>query len=343
MRVRKQSVFPILLAFLLLGTCACDNTIQPYSDRATYSVWGYLSISRSLQVVRVKDLSRPLNTDSSDLPDLSVTLEDRSTETTYSLRDTVIYFEDEGTRVATQNFLTERSLKPETEYRITVEDSAGTTVHATTTTPSTSPPVAVQDTGNCLTTFTIKFPGIDRKGRLEINTQFVVNGERAGLSAVETPSIRLGNPNRSPNHDDVFLSFKPESLLEQRLGETVDDLFTNCTYESLCPALSSPTEETDSVDTPGPSVETPSRHKEVTISYTVLGPDWYDTAPDGSTPTNPLETASVSNGRGRLGSVYRNQVHVKVDTTRDICLETSAPFCAPCGEDEPSAPRSEVY
>jgi hypothetical protein len=322
----SRTVLPGLLALLLLGTSACDNTIQPYSEQATYSIWGYLSLDRKLQFVRVKPLDQTLTRDTSDLSELTVTLENLSTNETGRLRDSIVFFEDEESRIPTQNYWTERPIDPQTTYRLTVTDSTGTTIQARTTTPVRVTPSVAPDTGNCLTEFTVEFPGVKQKRRItNFSVKFNVSGEPFVASQERQGVIDLQNPDASPEHDNVFLTFQPESLLQLRFEE-VDDPETPCVYESLCPNLAPPPPPDDSPNLPpsggpGPSGSGPPKPEPMFAFYFHLGPDWYGTPPEQAVYDNPIVTQRVTNGRGFFGALQRGRIQVSVDTLGSIPVD----------------------
>ncbi len=56
-------------AALCLLAVGCDNTIDPFSEDGSFSVYGYLSTTSDRQVVRVKDLRAPFTREATHTSD----------------------------------------------------------------------------------------------------------------------------------------------------------------------------------------------------------------------------------------------------------------------------------
>lgn len=170
------------LALLLLGTLlgGCDATIDPYSDRFSYSVYGFLAPFQDAQFFRVRPLDEPLLSTTSRL-DLTVTLENRSTGETTTLTDSVIVYRDENTRVTTHNYWTSTAISRNTEYRLTLEGPDDTTVQSTVKTLPKIEPNVTPKQGPCRTVFAVELPGIENQRQIRRAT-VELSGLRVQLS-----------------------------------------------------------------------------------------------------------------------------------------------------------------
>jgi hypothetical protein len=288
-----------LLAVLLLVT-GCENTIEPFSERATYSIYGFLSLDRSRQFIRVRSLQDPLDGDTGPL-DVTVTLTNLDDGTSDVLKDSIVVFRDANTRVVTHNFWTDLPIRPETEYRLTVEDPNGGTTTASTTTPARLNTTLIPEEGNCRTDFFVEFSGIEDVRRIvDVDLEFR-SEERNLRYSIDKSEIQP--PQGS--HSGAFFSFTPENLLGQTFGFNADDPDTPCTFETHCSKLMS---------------------KEVQVRYTFVGEDWFGRLRSDSLVTNPLNAPRITNGSGFFGSIGRTQTIVRTDTT---AIPNNSP---PCGD-----------
>lgn len=131
-------LFVVLFTLLLSG---CDTSVQSVipSDEYHYSVFGVLNPAQDTQWVRVEPLGEATTAGAPPTLDVTVTLENLSTNTTWTLRDSLMeVFKDERQH----NFWTEAPIQPATSYRLTVENAEGDVTTAETTTPA-SPPTVV--------------------------------------------------------------------------------------------------------------------------------------------------------------------------------------------------------
>lgn len=282
---------PLFVGVLVasLSVTGCENTIEPFSEEATYSIYGYLSLSRQQQFVRVKPLHAPLDGGRTlqSLDDVTVTLTNQKEDETEVLRDSVIIFRDGNAAVATHNYWTDTPIQPETEYRLVIEDSSGTTTTAATTTPPLVTAQSSPERGDCRTDFSVDFPGIKKKRRiLSVNVGFRTDqGRHRFVIHEDIYNADHGTP------DNAFTTFRPESMLADELGYRADNPNTpEC--ETVCSQLATET---------------------VTVQYTYAGENWYGSLPERL--VDPIDSPTVTNGSGYFGSIARNQSTVRVDTT----------------------------
>lgn len=266
--------FILLLPIVLLG--ACDATIDPYSDHFSYSVYGFLSPSRSIQFIRVKPLDRSFAPDTSRTLDVTVTLENRSTGVTETLRDSVIVFHDANTQAVTHNFWTDTPIRHDTRYRLTLDGPDGATVQSTTTTLPEIEPVAHPSRGACDTLFTVELPGIDHDGQIR---RASVVFEGTGSVALHPSSFHSATENR-----DAYVVFRPSALTDHLGPEerelSCSDLRSTRATIRLSYFSEIPPEEAELLD-----------------------------------PTRPLELPVVQNGRGFFGALGRSRTTVRLDTS----------------------------
>jgi len=279
---------------LVLASVGCDNSIEPYSRRSTFSIYGYLNTSTPRQVIRVKDVNEPLVGDSaSPSIDATVTLEELSTGTTRTLQDSVIFFDN----VATHNFWTDWTLQPDTEYRVTVRRSDGVTTQSTARTPTDTAPVAAPDSGNCLTPFTVQLPDVHSVQRVyEVKVGYLPEREYGTdgwiwVAADDFDPIRVRLSN-----DRVEIQFIPEPVLATTLPSI--DTRPLAIYKPRCWLLN---------------------ENRVRVAYVELGPGWQDRS---AAQSIRLDSGSrfVQNGMGFFGALRQDTLAVTVDTANTITI-----------------------
>lgn len=306
----------VLGGLLGLSLSGCENTIEPYAERAeTYSIHGYLSETRQNQFIRVKRLDAPFSGERARSMAATVQLKNLTDGTQETLQDSVIVFEDEGSEIVTHNFWTDTPVQPKTEYRLVVEAPEGERTTATATTPASSQARAVPDSADCLSNFTVAFPPItdDRLVRADVEFEYRVGGSDKTTTLAYSQQDGL----REREDGSVFFRFEPEDLLLQTY-EPIDDESEECYYTPLCVNLAS---------------------AQVTIRYVYLGPEWEGTVPEDDPTLDPTESPYVENGKGFFGALRRDTTTVEVDTTK-IYQEDSAGGCPPRSESSRSASRS---
>lgn len=263
----------------LAALSACENTIEPWGNRAeTYSIYGYLSENRHRQFIRIKRLDeRPWDKEARSI-DATVRLDNLTEGTSEVLKDSVISFEDQGSRVLTHNFWTDTSVRPQTKYRLVVEHPDGNVTRATTVTPRSVRAEVQPDTLGCSTSYSVELPPIkqERRARAAIQLERDLGGDQN--SDIRFPVSRrcpLDRPSCiefvEPSEGSVFFRFQPQTLLEN--------------FPQSCGDLTG-----------------------LVIWYTYLGPEWYGTLPQDSVTFDPTESVYVENGAGFFGSLWRDSL-----------------------------------
>lgn len=298
--MRSSFLAPFLVSVLIIiSTIGCDNSIEPFSEESTYSVYGYLSTSRSQQYVRVKDLSEPITkTDSLPL-DVEVVLESserESSEPNFSevLKDSVVSFIDEGAKTFTHNYWTDRPIEPNTDYNLHVVESGKQIVTAETTTPTDQDPDISPDNGNCLTDFDIYFGGVDDTRLVDLFAEVKHNGDWHRFEIFP----------RTESEDTVVASFEVEGLISN-LVPSQDRGRTRCKYEPRCLKLDS---------------------DKVKIEFVIRSPGWFGNSSSASFSLDLLDSKDVTNGPGFFRSLRQDQSQVTVDTSSVITI-VNPPFC----------------
>lgn len=301
----------LLLAVLIVGS-GCDNSIEPLSDRSTFSIYGYLNLSEQRQFIRVRDVSEPLLGDSASQDiDAAVTLEELSTGTTWALRDSVIAFGD----LYTHNFWTDLTLQPDTEYRVTVTRSDGVTTQATTRTPRAIAPVSVPEAGNCLTTFSIPFPGIQSRQRIyEVKVGFLPERESDGSEGPPAPGDDRDTGD-APNQERVWIDVGDSDAVQLISRPETDVRIRLLPEELLSPFL--PLIDTRPMDTYIPRCLLLD-DDQIYVAYLQLGPNWSGVLSQQSISFNPGESRYVDNGLGFFGALRYDTLSVTVDTANAI-------------------------
>lgn len=308
---RPVAVFT-LLAALLVGS-GCDNAIDPFSGRSTFSIYGYLDLSSQRQFIRVKDMNQPLVRDSTRTIDATVTLENLDEGTSYAMQDSVVAFDG----VYTHNFWVDLAVEADTEYRVTVTRPDGVTSQSTTRTPRAIAPVPAPQRGDCLTTFTVRFPGISNTERIrQVAVGFLPESGSSG-SGGSPPLDRDRDSDDAPQQEWVWVPAEGfEAISISAYGGT-RDVQLRFAPESVLAT------EIESIDRRPPDIYYPRclelGDDRIRVAYLQLGPDWFD-VPPGEVGFDPAESGFVENGLGFLGALRRDTMAVTVDTANTITV-----------------------
>ena len=300
------------LFIALLASTGCDNTIDPFSGRSTFSIYGYLNLSEQRQFIRVKDVNEPLVGDSASRSiDATVTLENLSTGAQRTLQDSVINFDG----VVTHNFWTDWMPAPDTEYRVTVTRSDGVTTHATTRTPRAIAPVSSPEAGHCLTNFSIPFPGIRNRQRIrQVQVGFLPEREDDGADGPPAPGEDRDTDDAS-NQERVWVSLEDTEGAQMISRSGADVHIRLLTEELLRPFL--PSIDTRPMDTYIPRCLLLD-DDQIYVAYVHLGTNWSGVLSRQSISFNPGASRYVENGLGFFGALRYDTLSVTVDTANAI-------------------------
>lgn len=290
----------MLLLLVVLG--GCDNTIEPFSEEGTSSIYGYLMPTRDHQFIRVKPLTIPVTKIDSHSVDATVRLENVTKGTSEVLRDSIITYEDAESSVVTHNYVTETPITLETKYRVVVEQPSGTRIRASTITPTAKQAKPTPKAGNCLSTFRVFFLGVTDQRRIRATLEVKYEAHEQKDAWIEFPR----NDVYTTNDGNVVVEFTPSEFLEGEVpqGSLPPNYNPFCWYAPRCLQLDS---------------------NEIRVQYAYLGPEWYGDIPPDSLTYDPLESEDVSNGLGFFGSLRRDQAVVRVDTSS--LIQEDSQFC----------------
>lgn len=288
----------VLLFAVLLAGGGCENSIEPFSGKGRYAIYGYVSPSSDLQSIRVKPLPIPITKIDSNSLDATVTLANLTDGTSEVLKDSIVTFEDEGSTVLTHNFWTDTPVLPGTKYRVSIEGPDGSVTRATATTPERREGEVSPKHGTCLDNFTVDFRHIDARRLWRTVLEVKYREEWHEITMEEIGETEEGT---------LALTFNPERVLKglipfQQLPEGRN---SRCWYAPRCSELESDT---------------------IAVRFTYLGPDWYGDIPEDSVRYDPLRSYFVTNGLGFFGALGRAQTSVSVDTTEILPINDR--FCS---------------
>ncbi|MFB6097524.1 MAG: hypothetical protein ABEK84_00100 [Salinibacter sp.] len=289
----------LLLAVVLLG--GCDNSIAPFSEKGTYSVYGVLFPSRGVQLVRVKPVPTPVTKVDSNV-EATVTLTNLDSGTSEVLRDSIVTYKDAQSRIVTHNFWTDTPVPPRTKYRLRVDGPHGT-VQATAVTPTGKAAEITSKTGGCYEEYTVVFENVDDLRRVyrafwevhltEMPSQFS-RGDWAFFELKRFHTTEQG---------DIAASFRPAQTLQRlaRKKEFIpsapslpDSVSEECWRPSICAILGS---------------------SKLRVRYTYLGEQWYGSVPKDSLTYDPLQSRDVKGGLGFFGGARRDRSFTNIDTS----------------------------
>lgn len=278
----KHFVRPVT-AVLLLGVAlltACDNTLEPLNtEKGTYSIYGYLDVRDAVNYIRVKNLNIPLQSDTFSVLDADVTLTDVDRGSSAMLTDTVVVFDG----VQTHNFMTRMDIRPETTYRLTVDDRKGTTVSATTTTPGIAETHVQPVGGDCITPITYTFSNVGEETILSAQVRFEMSNTDYFIN-------RLFIPERIVGFDGtVSFTVSPAAMI----------------YDAICGQ--SPECDLPPVP-PAPCYLLSS--DELTLQYIHYGPDYELRS------GNVSDSLGIPGGAGSLVGLLQDSYTFRIDTSK---------------------------
>lgn len=275
----------------------CENTIEPFSEGATYSVYGALDLDEQRQFIRIKPLHAPLNGARSFRSlDANVTLQNVTEGTSETLRDSVIVFKDDNREVATHNYWTDTPITPSTEYQVVIDDPDGTTVEATTTTPPIKDAFASPESGHCQTAFFVEFPGIKKAERV-LSVTIAFDSVDGPLDFEIHEDIYNADHGRPEN---AFIVFDAAQFLSREFSFPEQNPRTpHC--ETICSNLTT---------------------GRIILRYTYAGSKWHGDLPERL--TSPIESPTVSNGSGYFGAIAHNQSTIPIRTDS---IPSGHPIC----------------
>ena len=273
--------FVLVLLLSSIVVAGCDNSLEPISDEAGFSIYGALSLSTDRQLIRVRDLRAPLTPEATETLEAEVFLERLSDGRRIQMVDSVIAFDG----VFTHNFRAVEDLQPDTDYRLIAQRPDGTQSTVTARTPPVVPEVTLPDSSNCLQQFRVTFPGITDIRQIRASIGYTTDLETVWVDTV--PSDFETDPNQN-----LVLEFRPESVLETTIPRQ-DQPRPISLYAPRCLALAS---------------------ERIQVAYLHFGPEW-----SGALETfDPTESGRVENGLGFFGALRRDTTFVEVDTTQVI-------------------------
>lgn len=286
---------------VLLGACfvmvgGCDNTIEPFSEKGAYAVHGYVNVTSDRQFVRVKPLSVPITKVDSASLDATVTLENRESGTTVTLRDSTFAFEDANARVYTHSYWTDLPITPSTKYRLSVEGPHGS-VQATAVTPTGTRPKVTPPKGGCREEITVVLREMGSRRQHYQSRVGVKPPDTAWVYYRQHDSPLIGYDFGLFKTEEGWLAFTfiPENLVRGLpnldLPELPPDKDPRCWEVNVCAGLKTTLMQ---------------------IWYFYLGPDWYGDIPEDSLTYDPLESYDVTGGLGFFGGVIQDWVPFRV-------------------------------
>lgn len=303
--VRPRYLLASTVLVLLLASAfvtGCDNTIEPFSEKGAFSVYGVLFTSEDRQFIRVKPLSVPITKVDSSLS-ATVTLENVMSGTSVELRDSVVTFEDAEAKVITHNFWTDLEITPKTKYRLTVEGEDGESVEAAATTPTSAGAKVTPQQGSCSAQYSVLFEDVEDTRRVRASWEAKIDGMPAQFRRGEWAFFPLPSVFTN-NEGEVTVTFRPKSALTRLLSQgpsTIpsppplpDSLDDACWSPNVCAILSTST---------------------LRIRFTYLGPEWFGNVPEDSLSFDPLRSRDVTGGLGFFGGARRDRITAKIDTS----------------------------
>ena len=271
----------------------CDSrSISPLEESSgTYSIYGALSISKSPNYIRVKDLTVPFLSDSARNIDAIVTFEDLQQGTSTVLEDTVVNFS--GNFV--HNFIVDQPLQPNGEYRLRAERSDGAVATSKATAPGVTNVVLSDEEIPCTMSFTTRFQNVVRPEYVRMEVGATYQGSVHWADVGQVAQVQ-----RTPNADEMFITMTPRNYLVEIFPPGQID------NPSIDPRILSPTVACDELDT-----------NVIMIRYNHFGPEW-DLIRPGRGPFDPTESPDVVDGLGFFGAYRTGTYTFEIDLSPGI-------------------------
>lgn len=277
----KSSWIYLAITFCLLCT-GCDNSIQPLDrENGVYSIYGALDLREDVNFVRIKNLNRTLQEDTSGTIDATVVIEDLKTGNSDVMQDSIVAFEG----IKTHNFYTGMNILPDTRYRVSVERSDGRTVSAEAETPSIVQADVEPVMEDCLTPIHVTFTPVEQRNNLRLNIGFNYEGNVQWVPFRENLGAGPGDIDHGGNSETY--SFIPKIILDSFSGAS--NFFDSGATEIWCHQLDD---------------------DRFYVRYTHYGP--------GSFESSTSDSLQIPKGTGRLLSLYKDTLNFRIDTV-NIC------------------------
>lgn len=267
-----------LIVFLGASVISCqERTINPYEeDEGIFSIYGALDIGENQNVIRVRNLSEPLQ-GGSDFPlDATITFTNLQSGSSTVLSDSIVTFP----AGKTHNFILNEDLETDSQYRVTVERSDGAKSQAVVTTPGvTEVSYTPLNVFYCEEPMQIQFDNVDPPEFIKMEVGVLYQGKEHWA-----PVDLVGEFKFDPNQDMMVMDIRPRNLLVNIFTPPLPDI------PNFNPYILFPTVLCDELD-----------RELFMFRYTHFGPDWSDVLVDEETPID-IETGFVENGLGFLGA-----------------------------------------
>lgn len=153
MQRARRSLPPLVAslcgAFLLFGSSACDNSIEPFPDEtdAYFSIYGALNTNADTQFVRVTPIRQTFVNDTDTNPGFTVSTLALSSGQRVVWQDSLVTLEDES---QAHLFFAVMQVEGGITYRLEIKRADDATTVAETTIPDTPNPLVRQPTGDSL-------------------------------------------------------------------------------------------------------------------------------------------------------------------------------------------------
>lgn len=274
-----RSLFLILFLVVTLIGCG-ERTINPYEDdEGIFSIYGALDVGENPNVIRIRNLSEPLQTNSSFPLDATVTFKNLQTGSETVLNDSIVHFP----AGRTHNFILNENLETDSQYQVTVERSDGAISQAIVTTPGlTEVSYTPLDIFYCEEPMQIQFDNVEPPEFIKMEVGVLYQGKEHWA-----PVDLVGEFEYDINQDMMVMDIRPRNLLVNIFTPPLPDIPNFNTY------LLFPTVLCDELD-----------RELFMFRYTHFGPDWDEVLVDEETPID-IETGFVENGLGFLGAYRR--------------------------------------
>ena len=280
-----RPIWALCLALLstVLLTAGCDTSVEAIvpSEEYHYSMFGVLNPAQDTQWVRVEPLPEPTSGGAPRSLDATVTLRNQATGQSWTLRDSLMeVFRDE----VQHNFWTTAPIRPDTPYRITIQNTEGDSTWATTTTPAVPPDILVESN--------IQIPCLQTDGANVFDVRLENVEEMAALQ------IRYFQTFQGFNYTFDFDSYDDANQVEGGYSAEINYLSdletTNRTRDRRCIVDSAKV----IAATGGPDWPEWARYNDATVSE-IARPDSF---------------TNVQGGHGMVSGVYTDTAEVRVET-----------------------------
>ena len=284
----------VSFAVLLLAIISCDTTrtIDPFEDEiGSFSVYGAIELGDDNNLIRIRDVSIPFLSDSSEGYDnIEVRLIEVETAREIGLRDTIINYNGNYTL----NYIIEEDLQPRVAYDFSITDDLGEVVNSVFTMPGVTTMTKNQQTVlNCRLPITFTWDDVIAPEYILVEAGVMYQGQQywAEIERVD-----------EPDHLEGVNKMEMEVSVRDMLIDIFPPPIGGTGAIATPPTFWTPEVECNQLD-----------NNNVEMRFIHFGPDWELFEETDYYIFDFVDSGEVDNGIGFLGGIRRGTFSFTVD------------------------------